>query len=93
MTRITDRIRTIARRIVSPPSPSLLDAVFRAVHAEAAAPTADHGAAVKAGSQIDRLRSQRRDLTAALRADPSAPEDELTTWPPASGPRGACQNC
>ena len=88
---VFDRVRSILVDILRPPSPSLLDAVFRAVHADAAGPIAD--AAPHAGSRIDRLRPQRRDLAAALGADPAAPQDELTTWPPASGPPGACQGC
>jgi len=93
MAQIFHRIRTLTAGVVHPPSPSLLDAVFSGGHADHVTPTADHGAVVRAGAPTYRLRPQRRDLAAALRADPAAPEHELTTWPPAAGPRGVCQGC
>lgn len=92
MTRIVHRIRSVVTGIVSPPNPSLLDAVFNGVHSDPATPSADHGAAVRAGTRIDRLRSQRRDLAAALRSDAGTPEQELTIWPPASRSE-PCQTC
>ena len=93
MTRFISRIRSAVAGIVRPPSPSLLDAAFHGAHADPAGPSADRGAAVKPGSPVDRLRSQRRDLAAALRADPTAPEHELTTWPPALAKVESCTAC
>lgn len=93
MTHIVHRIRTTIATIVRLPSPSVLDAVFGGAHADPDMPIGDRGAPVRAGAPTHRLRPQRRDLAAALRADPAAPEHELTTWPPASHGRGACQVC
>lgn len=93
MARIIHRIGTLVAGVVRPPSPSFLDAVFNGNRSNSAAPTGEHGPLVRAGAQTHRLRPQRRDLAAALRADPAAPEHELTTWPPASHGRGASQGC
>lgn len=93
MTQIIHRIRTLVAGIVSPASPSFLDAVFNGVRSDTATPSGDHGALARAGAPTHRLRLHRRDLAAALRADPAAPEHELTTWPPASHGREARQGC
>ena len=93
MTRIISRIRSTIAGIVRPPSPSLFDAAFHGAHHDPAAPTTDHGAAVKAGSPIDRLRSQRRDLAAALRAGAGQPERELMAWPPVIPRPEPCRAC
>lgn len=92
MTPVIHRIRSIVASIVRPPSPSLVDAVFNGAHFDPPTPTTDHGPAIKAGSRIDRLRSQRSDLAAALRSDDGAPERELTIWPPAAR-REPCRAC
>ena len=93
MTRIISRIRSTIAGIVRPPSPSLFDAALRGAHNDPAIPAVDHGAAVKAGSPIDRLRSQRRDLAAALRAGAGQPERELTAWPPVIPCPEPCRAC
>ena len=94
MTRVISRVRNTLTDMLNTPSPSFLEAVFNGVHADPATPTADHGAAVRPCSRIDRLRSQRRDLAAALRADAGQPERELTVWPPAVNHRiEPCQAC
>ncbi len=90
MSELLRRIRPTILAILRPTGRPLIDVVFGGAHVDPA--VADHGGAVKAGSRTARLRPQRRDLAAALRADTAAPEDELTTWPPAAQSR-PCRAC
>jgi hypothetical protein len=94
MTRFISRITTAITGIIKPAGPSFLDAAFNGVRSDPASPTADHGAAVRPGSPIDRLRSQRRDIAAALLSDAGQPDQELSVWPPAANHRiEPCRAC
>lgn len=93
MPRLIPRIRSTLAGIVRPTGHSLVHAIFGGAHADRDAQAVDHGAATKPGTRTDRLRPQRHDLSAALRADPTAPEHELTTWPPAAAEADPCRAC
>ena len=90
--RVAARLAVRLAVLLSPTRP-FVDAAFDGGHHDGASTPTEPGAAVQAGARTDRIRWQRPDLIAALRADAGAPEQELTIWPPVSTGRGACQGC